>query len=223
MNHILIYNVNNFWRQNAMESVFHAALRWGAVVRVMTEYPVNGLFAYKFHMHTIGWQPDDRILHLDADMVVKQNCPSPFELVAPDHFGAVRCNQDDDPYVNMIQRQQWELACTQSGLSIPYSNNLFLNGGLLLWTHNVHNYVFDSMIETFGDMPTSGGLEQAVQSLALAHTNTPVEWLPKEFNRVGETVWNGTDDAFIWHFAKFKKFRGKDQAEKIDACQWRMT
>jgi len=222
LNRILILNMDDYWHPNARASVTAAANRWGCeLIEVASLLGGRDFFHAKFYMGHFC-HPDGRCLWLDADMVVSEDCPSPFDIVPCDHFGAVLNYQGDTHrgVPEQYQRPSWDAAAKMLNVPLPYTDDRYINGGFIMFGPQ-HKMILKTLAENLHD--TKGVIEQAAWSVMMAMV--PTTYLPRTFNRVGEAAWNSGPHmtAHIYHFANYMQFKGKAaKAARIAATQWRV-
>ena len=215
MNTIIVTNTGNFWSPNARYSVMDAASRWNATVTEITE--VACIFRDKFKRHDIN---ADRVLHLDADIVIRQDCPDPFEIVSPTMFGAVSNYQDDERLAERLEMDghAWSWLCQHLGRK-DFSVSEAINGGFLMWTPEIHAPIIKQLDTLLPDkMPCLA--EQAAWSWAFRDC---LHLLPHSFNRVGRSVWTSTHcmTSYVYHWANWFEFRGTDaKRARIQRTGW---
>jgi hypothetical protein len=222
MNRIITLNDWNFWPDNARASVDAAAKRWDCeVIEVASLLGATDAFAAKFRLHQFC-HPQGRALLLDSDIVIRSDCPSPFEVVPASHMAAIGNYQGDthDGDPERHQRPSWDLACKAMGIDLPYSNQHYINGGFILFSAE-HARIFRKLSHEIKD--TSGVNEQGAFGVALA--TMPTAYLPREWNRIGPAVWESGPQmsAFIYHFANYMQYRGKaNKADRINQTNWQL-
>lgn len=191
-------------------SMVLAAQRWGAEFSEVTQSLDPGVHPYwqKLLLHNL-FPIGSRVLQLDADMVVAGCCPSPFDLVDPDRFGAVNVAQ---PGCSPFRNRRADAVSTwrkRIGCARRVSDHDYLNAGLMLYSVDTHTELFKATYScggTFG-YPRHGYPEQSALSVQLKRMRTPVTWMPHDFNRV--TRRSPTPRAplgFIEHFVGGRKF-----------------
>lgn len=218
---IITFNANDFWRPNSRESIESAAKRWGCeIVEVKDYLGAGNPFAAKFRIDQFCG-PGDRCLYLDADMLIRSDCPSPFDLVPVHKIGAVLNGQGDthNGVPETYQRPSWERACKMLNIQRKYSDAEYINGGMILFSDSMgHGACARSLCNCITD--TKGVNEQAAWSVAIASLGL-AHYLPRTFNRIGPAVWERGDAMadFIWHFAGYFEHRDK---RRIDDIRWRV-
>jgi hypothetical protein len=132
----------NLLAENSRSSMRAAAARWGATFVEIIRSPVRGFLA-QAHLDRLAPTPG-RIAYFDRDMVIRDDCPSVFDLVPAGHFGFVLADQGSlsDEFRlnwNACPFDRWAKAI---GSDSTYSNEKYFNGGLMIFDLPVHAPVF---------------------------------------------------------------------------------
>lgn len=182
----------------------------------------------------------DRVLQLDADMLIRWDAPSPFDLVPDDHIGVVSARQFTPPPQDFAVTPP--TASEHRGLVIsrhrdgcvrtwaarmgmePCHDERHLNGGFFLYSPRIHAALF-GQLRSVGE--ASGWNkwrlpEQAALSILLHNLDVPQTWLPKEWNIVAAAQRHtrpehhtGFMNGYIYHFT------GKvDRGKRIANTMW---
>lgn len=218
---IITFNVNDFWHANSRASFESAAKRWGCdIIEVKDYLGAGNPFAAKFRIDQFCG-PGDRCLYLDADMLIRSDCPSPFDMVPLYRIGAVLNFQGDthDGEPEKHQRPSWERACEMLKSCRRYSDAEYINGGLILFSDwSIHHALIGGLGAAITD--AKGVNEQAAWSVGMAEMKC-AHYLPRTFNRIGPAVWERGDDMadFVWHFASYMQHRDK---RRIANIRWRV-
>lgn len=218
MNAIAIINTNRYWPGNARASVFDAADRWNAKVVEFTDIPAASVFREKFRIHR-RLAEYERVLYLDADILVRSDCPDPFEIVPPNQFAGVCNYQCDERLTDRLEMDwhAWSRLCEWLGRK-EFSITQAINGGFLMWTPDLHNPIIDNLDAC---LPESIPMlaEQSAWSWAFRDC---LFLLPPQFNRVGRTVWEGSEmTEYVWHWANWFEHRGAaNKWERITTTRW---
>jgi hypothetical protein len=176
----------------------------------------------------------ERVLQLDADMLIRDDAPDPFALVPAESIGVVSACQfpgaaGDVGYEDgkIISRHrefcvgQWS---KWTGLpACPDSKHL--NGGFFLYGPQVHAGLFHRLRECGQRNRWNPRRlpEQVCLSLLLHSKAAPATWLPAAWNTVaaGQDIRpehnTGRMNGFIYHFTG-RKLRG----QRIDRTAWRV-
>jgi hypothetical protein len=177
----------------------------------------------------------ERVLQLDADMLIRDDAPSPFDLVPPDAVGVVSAHQfppnaDDIGYQNGLAISRHRDKCVRAwagwtGLkTCPDTHHL--NGGFFLYGPQQHAELFAKLRDCGqkrGWFPRRLP-EQACLSLLLWNKAAPVMWLPQEWNTVAAAQGirpdhnTGTMAGYIYHFTG-RHLRGR----RIGRTKWRAS
>ncbi|KAA1258175.1 hypothetical protein LF1_06910 [Rubripirellula obstinata] len=211
--------------KNVRESYAAAADRWGAELLWIRQNlkPVHPFWQKMFvcrHVHeTFG---SSHVLQLDNDMVIRSDCPSPFDLVKPKQFGIVaerQCAQ------NRIDNGGWQkkahdVWAERCGLE-PALTWLHPNGGLYLYETEMFGPMFDRIIAHM--MKCWGAHDQATDESLIINqlwNDHPgyIAFLPGEFNtsvqQAADWAPNPVMQSCVYHFiGKSKPFLNK--------CRWR--
>ncbi|QDT60656.1 hypothetical protein SV7mr_31800 [Stieleria bergensis] len=211
--------------KNVRASYEAAAERWGAELLWIDRnlHPVHPFWQKMFVCkHVRRMFGDAHVLQLDNDMLIRSDCPSPFELVGPKQFGLVaerQCalNRIDD---GGWQRRAHEIWATRCGLQ-PAFTWLHPNGGLYLYETAMYEPMFDRIIRHL--IPSWGASDQATDESLISnqlfndHAGY-INFLPGDFNisvqQNPEWAANPVMQSYIYHFI------GKSKPY-MKACRWR--
>jgi len=204
MNAVAILNLNNFMPQIARAAFQAAAQRWGAAYIEVTQSLGNfHPFWAKAHVplscHTRGFE---RVLQLDADMLVAPDCPSPFTYAPADKFGVVSTVQPDRlvRHIRHFNIAKWASHYRVKGYTRPREH---LNAGLLLYHQGHHEALlrrWQTHAETGTRRPPCPMPEQFVLSCLLAENPAQRHWLPWQFNACRLPSGVVPHKAYIAHF-----------------------
>ena len=227
MNYIYTLDTGGFITPQTTASHTDAAERWGAEYRVLTGAirKRSDPFGVKLELWALPLEDDDRVLWLDGDTLIRDDCPSPFALVEPTHFAGV-ANYQGDTHANpdLDHLPAWDQVCERLPGPVQYDRDTYINGGVLLWTHGPHRQVFyqsDTVVGQGGRVNPM--IEQTAQNVALALTRVPLTVLPHTFNRLGPSVWgaSGPMTSYVYHYANIHHHRG-DKAAAMGRVEWRV-
>ena len=153
--------------QHVRESLTHAAERWGAELRVVKRTnQSNGYWCDKA-VHAVR-NDLDRCLWLDGDMLIRIDCPNPFELVPADRVG----------FVSTVQDQRKVLSNQPIVNGIPMPNGGFQLSGK---THREEGGYYRRLIQVWKKHNLNVYDQPALQS-ELRREGQKVTWLPSWFN-----------------------------------------
>lgn len=201
MNAIAVLNLNNYLPDIGRKAFQAAAERWGVDYVEITE-PLSS--AHHFWQKaqiplSIHLAKYERVLQLDADMLVSQDCPNPFEIVPENAFGVVSRVQPNRPQRD-FRVAYWSRHYCVPGYRDPKQH---LNAGLFLYNQIAHAELlrtWQDRAEPGPDKPKCSLPEQFVLSCLLATGMVPVHWLPWQFNACRAQQWSVPRDCYIAHF-----------------------
>jgi hypothetical protein len=211
--------------KNLRASYEAAAERWGAELLWINRnlHPVHPFWQKIFVCdHVRSLFGESHVLQLDNDMVIRSDCPSPFDLVGPKQFGIVaerQCAQnriDDDGW----QRRAHEIWAERCNLK-PAFTWLHPNGGLYLYETAMYAAMFDRLKRHL--IPNWGASDQATDESLIINqlfNDHPgyITFLPGDFNvsvqQAPEWAANPVMQSYIYHFI------GKSKPH-LAKCRWR--
>lgn len=227
----------------AAASMEHAARRWGAeFVRIrqpLAALPSNKVWWQKMLLPQ-EFPGFDGICVLDGDLLIREDAPSPFDLVPEGSVGlvsdAIQWNGvDHRPTVS--PRVVWW--AKQANLANPdgYADAPCCNGGVQLLRRGCEP-LYEAAYELaasagFQDWVTQdgkrwwNGADQPVYTIASVQSGVPLTWLPQTWNVChmdsafsDHRKTSGLIDHYILHFAggnwAYKK-------QMLDGFEWRIT
>lgn len=212
---------------NVRESLLAAADRWNAEL-VWIRNPLQPCHPFWQKMfvcdHVQTRFGESHVLQLDNDMVIRSDCPSPFELVEPTEFAMVSGRQSPQRRVdraswNQMAHEEWARRCDVS----PAPGWTHPNGGLYLYGTKTFELIFAEIISHL--LPTGGkhdlGCDECliVNHLWTYHRNA-IRFLPPDFNvnLHQNTGWasNPVMQSYIYHFVGPTK-------KHLEQCRWQRT
>jgi hypothetical protein len=234
MNALIVLNIGGtYLTEHARESFADAARRWGVEYVELTKptaYPHAPVKLHHFWRKTFLWQYEasqyGRVAVLDADMLIRGDCPSLFAEVPPDKIGVIsRCQKgfNADPQNNALK--DWARI---TGLPCPPPDK-HLNGGLVVYDPHLHSGAMSQWQHAgrrvrFGVSGMNRN-DQGALSVVLAAIPGLAHWLPWQFN----TIFAGTPRAphsplgkmasYIYHFNGTHK---DDNRARLLQCEWRI-
>jgi hypothetical protein len=233
-------NVGNWASPNAIASQQAAAQRWGAQYHEFTRPWCIGtdpadVFAAKFDLHLLPFAQPCRVVWLDADVIVRADCPSLFDLVPANAIGGVlnnQCEGDDGELQDRVARDYWQQLYRRFDGSDcedphPYGPSRYINGGVIVFTLPDHNgaFFFSRCWLKHGIItkPVNPMIEQTALNRAIAYP-APIHILPATFNRLGKEAWlsGPAMTSHIYHFANLGDLCG-DKRGKLEAIDWRVV
>lgn len=141
----------------------------------------------------------DRVLQLDADMLIRHDCPSPFDICPEDSFGVVSARQLEVSGKSVNGKRTARVRdimfmcghrdrCVQSWarkLKLkPCPDTHHLNGGFFLYSPAKHQWLWDRLKEVAKSVNYDKALlpEQASLSVILWNEKCDQFWFPHTFN-----------------------------------------
>ncbi|MCE3017138.1 MAG: hypothetical protein LW870_14860, partial [Pirellula sp.] len=164
------------------------------------------------------------VLQLDNDMVIRSDCPSPFDLVAPTDFAMVSGRQSPQRRVdraswNQMAHEEWARRCDV--MAAPAWTHP--NGGLYLYGTETFGTMFAEIISHL--LPTGGkhdlGCDECliVNQLWTYHRSA-IRFLPADYNvnlhQNDCWVSNPVMQSYIYHFVARTK-------ERLPEVRWQRT
>ncbi len=211
-------------RSNARDSMRAAANRWGVDYVELTKsiaprdpHGGSAAFAEKLQLdrHAAGY---GQVLYLDADMIVRSDCPSPFDLVPIDAFGVV---SSDQPGHENRQLATTTLKPIFAKLDMDFDPQVdHFNGGFYLFSPIFHSRVFEDARALASRESNRHWtcFEEGYMSAAIKDADCPVTRLPITYNRCGgpsREWWKPEMQDYIQHYAG-----GGTRDARMDATIW---
>jgi hypothetical protein len=212
---------------NVRASFHAAAMMWNAEVLWITK-PLHTCHPFWQKMfvcdHVQSHFGSSHVLQLDNDMVIRSDCPAPFDLVEPTDFTMVSGRQSPQRRVdraswNQMAHEEWARRCDV--IAAPAWTHP--NGGLYLYGTDAFGLMFAEIISNL--LPTGGkhdlGCDECliVNHLWTFHRSS-IRFLPPDFNiNLHQTPsWanNPVMQSYIYHFVGPTKMY-------LDQCRWQRT
>ena len=225
MNILATINTGDFMCQNVRDSFKAAAARWGCEYVEITEKFAqhDHPFSMKLELPKYPWPEKARVFFVEGDILIRDDCPNPFEHVPPQHFAAAQNDQGErDGIVCEIQRHCWETIGVLFGAG-KYKG-FALNTGVFMFEPDLHSAPFAAASNVYELHKDKGVDDQTCLSLAV-HQMVDYFWqLDRRWNCVGPIVWMASPKcpAWITHFAKYGPFRD-GREDKLKAAQWQFS
>lgn len=232
VNAISVIDIGGFWPAKIRASVEAAAKRWGVDLIVTAEdlLPPRKTRCLWFNKYVLlgrltGY---DAVLQLDADMMISEAAPSPFDEHEAGKIGAVREYQPQ--YAPRRAKQFWgrpfaHVTKKWAGMMKmpPPPKEDYLNGGFLLYNPDSAKVSFDKILE-YGAMVQWGdtGLSDQTIVSILAHNGVlDVQYMDSKWNAVhagdsGALLGPAMDSAHIYHFCG-----PYNRAKRVAGIHWR--
>ena len=206
---LLVVNTNLVMSDNTRESLQDAAGRWNCdyiEIREKGDFNYHGaaMKLKAFHMCN-----HDRIFVIDSDTVIRKDTPSPFDLVSPENFGAVKNFQPHHPAIYTVSnvgiaiRDLTKLVKNnniEGQVDINYLAHNFFNSGVVVLTREKHEEVLDYAWELFVNAKCMQWWDQLPLNVAVViklgeYQDLGIGWnymFPQSFHKM---------NAYIYHFA----------------------
>jgi len=155
----------------------------------------------------------ERILYLDSDLIIRDDCPDLFKIVPPEKLGVF----NEAPFTDRSKELMIDI-CKQYGETLQSWNGKYYNSGVMVISQK-HKYMFrkpEKEIFSF--------YEQSYLNMIIAKENIDVYELPHKFNRMtcvdcvtGEERY----DSYIIHYAGYPSLAIVLELIKKDLYKWK--
>lgn len=152
----------------ARESMEAAADRWGCEFHAIERPSKRGNFWTQKIRHFLDHTDAERALYLDGDMLIRADCPNPFEQVPADAVGFVHVQQDHRRI--LPDASLGAVPCVQ--------------GGFQMFSKHPALEQFNRKLHTFFKRVAWRGMDQPIIQLVAGVTAPRVVWLPAAYNFV---------------------------------------
>ena len=218
MNYIVTLNLNNYLCDNARQSMMDASLRWNCEFYEITKSIVgspapcfNKICGIKELMEK---KDVDVVFYVDADILIRDDTPNPFELCTSDGVYVVKDMIDSfDGHEKLIWRSmvsdmwlreahhilRFELDIDEL---IHTSPQWFFNAGMFLFNVKSNMDFIDLFIKKMPSNPVSDRIEQSMMNYMLKHWNKIIH-VDKTWNRIDPSLSSGNMEDYIYHFTGF--------------------
>src|SRR5580704_14875797 len=133
---------------NARSSMRAAAARWGADFLEILYATGAEPHPYYQKLRLADHFPDGvRVLYLDGDIVVRCDCPSPFEIVPIGHIGACRSHHPSHAGATWHLYQPLQDYCRATGVALDPKED-YVHAGVLLFELPTHRSLFAEIHDT---------------------------------------------------------------------------
>lgn len=201
---------SNVLHDNARSSMREAARRWGAdYFEILQPLGEASTHHYYQKLQIDRHLPENcRVVYYDADVVVRSDCLSPFEVVPIGSFGFVRSHHPShEGATHHIYAPICEFAAK---FNLSYGpemvHEFYPNNGMLVFDTSIHRAVFEQarlMADTLGFDSRWEIADQGFLSVAALITKASVFFVPPMFQMHGDVLWSGwTPEMFTfgYHF-----------------------
>jgi hypothetical protein len=216
---------------NVRESYRAAAGRWDAELIWFSDCSSDGhCFWRKMRAFSgvASRYEQSHVLQLDNDMLIREDCPSPFDLVSPTEFAMVAGRQRPD---RRVDEHSWGAkahstwATRMNTKQLPPA--LHPNGGLYLYGLPHFNSLWqriDQASKRWGNHGDMGADESIIGNLLWSRHRQAIRFLPQEFNTVlcqnAGLLRDGFSPTYITHYAMGAKAKLADAKWQTSDWPW---
>lgn len=195
-------NIGNVLGDNSRASFTAAAQRWGCdYIEIIQPYGKHHPCCAKADA-TVKLKFYDYLMYVDADTLISDKAPNPFELCNPDVFYVVMDAQDQSvgPYwMDAVYRKPLDVCQKQTGWEWAWATADFFNTGVMLFPSSYAiREMFEAVLRHLPENSTPHE-EQAMINLCAWMRGLP-NFLPTKWNYIVPPS-GPNPDAFINHFA----------------------
>lgn len=200
---LFVINFNGVLCDNSRKSMIDACRRWDCDYIEITEQncPISldvfpeHCFPFYLKHHKPSYLKhrvfdlcsSDRIFVIDADTIIRSDCPSPFAKFPEDAFVAVTNTPPGFSQLDEtidIQKAYWEKFSDKYSLPI-YEKHIFFNSGVLLVNRIFHKLMYEKAHEialenTWDRWPEQTPLNFAVAAGAIKYISADTTWNKRE-------------------------------------------
>lgn len=206
-NVVVTINLNEFLCDNVRSSFQHAAERWGARYLELDEQQVNGeQDPLRIKLKIFDYCRAQRIFYIDADAVIRNDTPSPFDITPTESLGVVKNSWRRLPaYVDLIRTEvhDWTL------LDKLYKNFThfadYFNAGVLVLNRDVHQQLMLKALSAYDRFKEHDirWHEQSILNYCVARAHTELEWLDESWNYTSPCTTHIAQGMtqYVYHFA----------------------
>lgn len=206
-NALLVINYFDFMCNNVRDSFQDAAFRWGCDYREVTEEDYPTIFhPGSMKLMAFDFCDADRIFIIDADAIIRSDCPSPFEIFDEPVFMAVQNQHNHLPwryiFVNpQIMAEELERIFVRFPRIVFQPGNFF-NTGVCLVSRQRHADILAYAFEVFKETGYLQWYDQAPLNYAVAKAQVPVIFADPTWNYQFPNFghWDYLEK-YIYHFA----------------------
>ena len=217
---LMILNIGDFLRENSRASFHAAARRWGCDYVEVTEAH-EGIHPHAMKLKAFDLCDADRIFYVDADAIISEECPNPFEAFPPDIFVAVPNQQPQ-------MTESCRIACADNimhdlrtitehfGPINAQDVALFINAGFWIASRQYHEAMLKMALEiSLAMLGITAWHDQSALNYALMKMQIPVLRLPETWNyQFPPDTGAGEMTKFIYHWA------GGENRNRIPGVNW---
>jgi len=219
---LMTLNIGGILCENSRASFMHAADRWGCDYVEVTEAK-PGVHPWAMKLLAFEIMPNcDRVCYIDADMVIAEDCPNPFESFPAGAFIAVSNQQPQmtesclNACDDTIAQDVRKISDRYGWMAGEYVTN-FINSGFWLASRTHHEAVLAMALEISLAMNgVTAWHDQSALNYALAKAQTPVLQAHETWNyQFPPDTGAGEMTEFIYHWA------GGENRDRMPDVNWR--
>lgn len=207
-------NYRGIMCSNTRDSLQDAAARWGARYCEFTEenHAIH-LHPATVKMEALDLVPDaEAIFIVDADAIIRSDCPSPFENWPGGQLGVVGISQRIDPTGSIRECGRWEwskmLRLADWIDYVPHDSWRYFNSGIILAFRDKHEEIFDLAMKISRVPNDLGWIEQTPLNYAAKKLRADIHYAAEAWNYISPEGMNSLNGdfsrlmpAWICHFA----------------------
>lgn len=205
-NAVVTINYNNFICENVRDSFQSAAKRWDAEYFEINENTgIKDVLPHFQKLKIFDIVDADRVFYIDADAIISEKAPSPFDVCPVELFGVVRNSSDrmwDQRELEVKENADIEVLSEYFSENIIVDN--YFNAGMMVFSKN-HQKMLDYAWDIFVNIDIHKLVwnDQPVLNFSASKLMTPMLYMGEEWNFMGhEEIDDWTNlDKFIYHFA----------------------
>lgn len=155
----------------------------------------------------------ERILYLDTDLIVREDCPDLFDIVPKNKLGAF----NEASYTERSKELLIDI-CKEYGVTLPSWNGHYYNSGVLVISR-CHKYLFKKP-----DKEVFNFYEQSYLNMKIVQENIDIFPLPYKFNRMTcLDKFTGEDRfaSYIIHYAGYPNLQWVLNLIPQDIARWK--
>lgn len=220
---LLTMNSGNYIGPNVEASHRAAAERWGAEYVQHTEGE-DDPFGEKIRCQAYMFDRGERVCWIDGDAIIREDAPSPFDLVPAGSMGGVNGLVSAASFASALE--WWQRLGHAMGLCLDFPRD-YLNGGLIVFDSDMAE-IWRSILrwKMVGDMhggKTSPMAEQTAFNVFARILGYPIHDLGDRWNVMGSRAWTDPTMAhgYVYHLACIGPYR-ENKRSVLEGIEWRV-
>ena len=188
----------NVIHDNARASMREAARRWGAnYLEILIPTGDVGQHYYYQKLQLSQHLPDNtRVVYYDGDVVIRSDCPSPFDIVPEGMLGLVRSHTFSHGGASQSVYDPMRAFGAEFGVDFHAEaiHDSYPNTGMMLLEFPLHRVIFEEMnqmVERRGFDSRWQIADQGFISVAVKKLQVSVFWMPPMLQQCGAILWEG--------------------------------